>query len=72
MWRLAVVFLVVIPAAALTALVVGLRYWARQPLGRGRVVEADRLERRRTEHAIKQLEEQYKQQGGQEPRSPDS
>jgi flagellar biosynthesis/type III secretory pathway M-ring protein FliF/YscJ len=72
MWRLAVVFLVVMPAAALTALVVGLRYWTRQPGSRHGVVEADRLERRRVERELKQLEEQYKRQNDQEPGAPGS
>jgi hypothetical protein len=72
MWRLVVVFLVVIPAAALTGLVVALRYWTRQPVGRAQVIAADRLEKRRAEHAIKELEDQYKRQNDQEPGPPGS
>jgi hypothetical protein len=70
MWRLAVVFLVVIPAAALTALVVGLRYWTRQPLGHA--AEARRAEERRIKDAVKQLEDQFTRQERQGPGSPDS
>ncbi len=72
MWRLIIVFLVLLPAAALTALIVGLRSWRGQPIGRARAVDAKHAEKRRIDDAIRQLEEQVNKQERQEPGSPGS
>lgn len=56
MWKLVILFIVILPAAALTALAVGLRWWRRTPVGRVRKEEAERAEAERVGNATRELD----------------
>ncbi|MFN8222078.1 MAG: hypothetical protein U0R50_02375 [Gaiellales bacterium] len=57
MWKLFILFLVVLPAAALTALAVGMRWWRRYPIGKARKAEAERAEAERVGKAKRELDQ---------------
>ena len=64
MWRAVFVFLVVMPAAALTAGLLVLRAWRRNPLGRASHFEAERRETARVQRAISSLGERTEKPAG--------